>query len=253
MYKIVLSGCNGRMGRVITELVAARDDMRIVAGIDMNTVKLAGFPVFSDPFEFTGGCDVIVDFSNPSSTENLLAYGEKNHTAIVICTTGHSSAQRERIRQVSAVIPVFRSGNMSLGVNLMLDILRRSAAVLGDDFDVEIIEKHHNQKLDAPSGTALMLADAVASALPYDATYTYGRSERREKRAAQEIGISSIRGGTIVGEHSVLFCGHDEILEIKHTALSREVFAIGALRAAAFMAAVKQPGMYDMSDVIAAQ
>ena len=227
--------------------------MEIVAGFDVNTVKNGNFPVFSDPFEFQGDCDVIIDFSNASSTEHLLAYCEKHNTPVVICTTGHSAEQLVKIREASSKIAVFRSGNMSIGINLMTELLRKSAAVLGDKYDVEIIEKHHNQKLDAPSGTALMLADAVADALPYDAEYVYDRHERREKRPAHEIGISAIRGGTIVGEHSVLFCGRDEIIEIKHTALSREVFAVGAVDAAAFMAGCTQPGMYDMNDVIASR
>lgn len=251
MLKIALSGCNGRMGRVISDIVANKKNMEIVAGFDINTEKYAGFPVYADPFEFQGACDVIIDFSNVSSTEHLLAYCEQHNTPIVICTTGHSPEQLQNIRAASAKFPVFRSGNMSIGINLMMELLRKSASVLGENFDVEIIEKHHNQKLDAPSGTALMLADAVADALPYEAEYVYDRHERRAKRPAHEIGISAIRGGTIVGEHSVLFCGRDEIIEIKHTALSREVFAVGAVDAAAFMASCKQPGMYDMSDVIA--
>ena len=251
MLKIALSGCNGRMGRVITDIVSTRDGMEIVAGFDLNTAKNGDFPVYADPFEFQGECDVIIDFSNASSTEHLLAYCEKHHTPVIICTTGHSAEQLTKIREASTKVPVFRSGNMSIGINLMSELLRKCAAVLGDKYDVEIIEKHHNQKLDAPSGTALMLADAVADALPYKAEYVYDRHERREKRPAHEIGISAIRGCTIVGEHSVLFCGRDEIIEIKHTALSREVFAVGAVDAAAFMAGCTQPGMYDMNDVIA--
>ena len=251
MLKIALSGCNGRMGRVITDIVSTRDGMEIVAGFDLNTAKNGDFPVYADPFEFQGECDVIIDFSNASSTEHLLAYCEKHHTPVIICTTGHSAEQLTKIREASTKVPVFRSGNMSIGINLMSELLRKCAAVLGDKYDVEIIEKHHNQKLDAPSGTALMLADAVADALPYKAEDVYDRHERREKRPAHEIGISAIRGGTIVGEHSVLFCGRDEIIEIKHTALSREVFAVGAVDAAAFMAGCTQPGMYDMNDVIA--
>ena len=259
MLKIALSGCCGRMGHVINDIVSGREGMEIVAGFDINTVQYADFPIFADPFEFTGECDVIIDFSNAASTERLLDYCEQHGTPVVICTTGHSAAQLDRIRAASAKIAVFRSGNMSLGINLMSELLKQSAAVLGDKYDVEIIEKHHNQKLDAPSGTALMLADAVASVLPYDEgkekltdnSNFFCLHERREKRPAHEIGISAIRGGTIVGEHSVLFCGRDEIIEIKHTALSREVFAVGAVDAAAFMAERTQPGMYDMSDVIA--
>ena len=157
------------------------------------------------------------------------------------------------MRAASAEIPVFRSGNMSIGINLMMDLLRKAASVLGDGYDVEITEKHHNQKLDAPSGTALMLADAVNEALPYDAEYVYDRHERRMKRPEHEIGIHTVRGGTIVGEHEVLFAGRDELIEIRHVALSREVFAVGAVDAAAFLGAHTQPGMYDMSDVIAAK
>lgn len=253
MLKIALSGCNGRMGHVIADIVDGKKDMNIVAGFDVNTTKSGAFPVFADPFEFIGECDVIIDFSNASSTEHLLAFCEKKHIPIVICTTGHSPEQLQKIREASAQFPIFRSGNMSIGINLMMDLLRKSAAVLGDGFDVEIIEKHHNQKLDAPSGTALMLADAVSEALPYDANYEYDRHERCEKRPPHEIGIHAVRGGTIVGEHSVLFCGRDEIIEIKHSALSREVFAVGAVDAAAFMATCSQPGMYDMTDVIASK
>ena len=179
MLKIALSGCCGRMGHVINDIVSGREGMEIVAGFDINTVQYADFPIFADPFEFTGECDVIIDFSNAASTERLLDYCEQHGTPVVICTTGHSAAQLDRIRAASAKIAVFRSGNMSLGIDLMSELLKQSAAVLGDKYDVEIIEKHHNQKLDAPSGTALMLADAVASALPYDAEYVYDRHERR--------------------------------------------------------------------------
>ena len=251
MLKIALSGCCGRMGHVINDIVSGREGMEIVAGFDINTVQYADFPIFADPFEFTGECDVIIDFSNAASTERLLDYCEQHGTPVVICTTGHSAAQ------LTASVRLLQRSRCSVRATCpsalipMSELLKQSAAVLGDKYDVEIIEKHHNQKLDAPSGTALMLADAVASALPYDAEYVYDRHERREKRPAHEIGISAIRGGTIVGEHSVLFCGRDEIIEIKHTALSREVFAVGAVDAAAFMAERTQPGMYDMSDVIA--
>ncbi len=253
MLKIALSGCNGRMGRVIQDIVSSRENMKIVAGFDIKTEKSADFPVFSDPFEFTGSCDVIIDFSNASSTEHLLMYCEKHNVPVIICTTGHSKEQLDKIREASNKVPVFRSGNMSIGINLMLELLKKSASVLGDKYDVEIIEAHHNQKLDAPSGTAIMLADAVSESLPQKAEYVYDRHERREKRPYHEIGISSIRGGTIVGEHSVMFCGRDEIIEIKHTALSREIFAVGAVDAAEFMSSGLKPGMYDMTDVIASK
>lgn len=253
MLKIALSGCNGRMGQVITDICSKKENMQIVVGFDINTVQKNDYPVFADPFAFTGDVDVVIDFSNPASTEHLLAYCTEKHTPIVICTTGHSPEQLAQIGAAATKIPVFRSGNMSIGINLMMDLLKKCASVLGDGYEVEIVEAHHNQKLDAPSGTALMLADAVSSALPYDAQYEYDRHERREKRPAHEIGIHSIRGGTIVGEHSVLFCGRDEIIEIKHSARSREVFAVGAVDAAAFLAQQTQPGLYDMSHVIAAK
>ena len=218
MLKIGLCGFNGRMGKVITDIVSKKENMQIVAGFDAYTEKLADYPVYADPHEFTGACDVIIDFSNVSSLDMLLNYCVKTKTPVIFCTTGYDKEQLAKIREASAVIPVFRSGNMSIGI-----------------YDVEITEKHHNQKLDAPSGTALMLADAVSEALPYDAEYVYDRHERRMKRPQNEIGIHSVRGGTIVGEHEVLFAGRDELIEIRHVALSREVFAVGAVDAAAFL------------------
>lgn len=250
MLKIALSGCNGRMGRVITEIVAAKPGMEIVAGFDM-TPASGAYPVYADLSACTEAIDVVVDFSNAAVTESLLGFCLTRRLPVVICTTGHSPEQLAAIEAASREIPVFRSGNMSMGINLMLDLLRKCAAVLGMDYNVEIVEAHHNQKLDAPSGTALMLADAVAGALPEETSYVYDRHTRREKRPVQEIGIHSIRGGTIVGEHSAMFCGRDEIIEIRHSALSREVFATGAVNAAAFLAKQTVPRMYDMSDVIA--
>ena len=251
MLKIALSGCCGRMGHVINDIVSGREGMEIVAGFDINTVQYADFPIFADPFEFTGECDVIIDFSNAASTERLLDYCEQHGTPVVICTTGHSAAQLDRIRAASAKIAVFRSGNMSLGINLMSELLKQSAAVLGDKYDVEIIEKHHNQKLDAPSGTALALADSMNDALGHVYEYKYDRSSERKKRDPHEIGISAVRGGSIVGEHEVIFAGLDEVIEFKHTAYSRSVFGKGAVEAAKFLAG-KKAGFYDMQDVIRA-
>ncbi len=191
MLKIALSGCSGRMGRVISDIVCSRDGMEIVVGFDIRTEQYADFPIYKDFAEYQGDCDVVIDFSNAALTERLLDYCEARRLPVVICTTGHSAEQLDRIRAASASIPIFRSGNMSIGINLMSELLKKSASVLGDKYDVEIIEKHHNQKLDAPSGTAIMLADAVASALPYKAEYVYDRHERREKRPAHEIGISA--------------------------------------------------------------
>ena len=199
MLKIALSGCCGRMGHVINDIVSGREGMEIVAGFDINTVQYADFPIFADPFEFTGECDVIIDFSNAASTERLLDYCEQHGTPVVICTTGHSAAQLDRIRAASAKIAVFRSGNMSLGINLMSELLKQSAAVLGDKYDVEIIEKHHNQKLDAPSGTALMLADAVASALPYDvSTFTTVTSAAKSVRHTRSVSPRSAAAPSLV-------------------------------------------------------
>ncbi len=250
MIRIALSGCNGRMGRYITDICAQKKDLQIVAGFDQDTTQQAGYPVYDTPAAFTGPCDVIIDFSNVSLTDALLAHCVHTHTPLVLCTTGHSAAQLASIDDAAHTIPLFRSGNMTLGINLMLELLQKCARVLGDDFDVEIIEKHHNQKVDAPSGTALMLADAVAQALPHPSEYTYDRHTRREKRGANEIGISAIRGGTIVGEHTVMFCGRDEVIELTHIAHSREVFAVGAVNAARFLANVQTAGLYSMKDVV---
>lgn len=251
MIKMILSGCSGRMGQAVTRLCKNRTDLSIVAGFDMNAVKLADYPVYADPLEFAGEADVLVDFSNSAALSHLLDYCTDKKLPCVLCTTGYSEEQLVQISHASETIPVFRSGNMSLGINLLIQLVKKASTVLGENFDVEIIEKHHNQKVDAPSGTALMLADAAASALPHESEYVYDRHSVRHKRSREEIGISSIRGGTIVGEHDVLFCGPDEVVELKHTATSRDVFANGALSAALFLADVKAPGMYSMDDVLA--
>ncbi len=251
MPKIIISGCNGRMGQTITRLCAERENITIVAGFDTNAVKLSNYPVYADPMEFGGEADVIIDFSSPSLLDNLLNYCTIRHIPCILCTTGYSDEQLVQISHTSESIPVFRSGNMSLGINLLTGLIKKAASVLGDNFDVEIVERHHRTKVDAPSGTALMLADAAASALPHDSEYIYNRHDSRQKRGKNEIGISSIRGGTIVGEHEVIFAGTDEVIEFKHTAYSRDVFANGAISAAIYLADVKIPGMYDMNDVLA--
>ncbi|MDR3277532.1 MAG: 4-hydroxy-tetrahydrodipicolinate reductase [Oscillospiraceae bacterium] len=250
MLKIIISGCNGQMGKTIARLADEDAGLEVAAGFDVNAVKRGAFPVYADPMEFGGAADAAIDFSSPAALDGLLFYGAAKKVPLVLCTTGYSEEQLEKIRAASGKIPVFRSGNMSLGINLVADLIRRAAATLGDAFDVEIVERHHRRKVDAPSGTALLLADAVSAALPYDPEYVYERESRREKRGAREIGISSVRGGTIVGEHEVIFAGLDEVIEIRHTAYSREVFAAGALKAAKFLAGVKKPGLYDMNDVI---
>ena len=251
MPKIIISGCNGRMGRVIARMCAERENMTVAAGFDISTARQDGFPVYSDPMEYMGPADAVVDFSSPAAIENLLKYCVMRSLPIVICTTGYSESQLKLISEAAKKIPVFRSGNMSLGINLMCSLVKKAAAVLGSNFDVEIVEKHHRTKVDAPSGTAIMLADAAAQALPYPTEKVYERQSVRQVRGKNEIGISSVRGGTIVGEHEVIFAGTDEVLEIKHTAYSREVFANGAVAAAEYLAGIKEPGMYDMSDVLA--
>ncbi len=251
MLKIGLSGCNGRMGRAITELAAGRGDLEIVAGFDVVPEKRGNYPVFADLFEYTGEMDVCVDFSTASALDHILEYCVPRGIPLLLATTGHSEAQLAALREASKSIPVFKSPNMSLGVAVLGDLVRRAARILGEDYDVEIIERHHNQKLDAPSGTAMSLARDVQSQLPFEAELVYDRHERREKRPKNEIGMHALRGGTIVGEHEVVFAGTNEVVSLHHSAQSREVFASGALRAAKFLAGCA-PGMYDMRDLVAA-
>lgn len=250
MQKIIISGCNGHMGRVVAGIVSGDPETEVVAGFDLNTHKADAFPVYADPMEFGGTADVIVDFSHPSALADLLNYAAVKKIPLVLCTTGYDDVQLDLIRDASAKIPIFKTGNLSIGINLVVDLIKRTCSFLGDGFDVEIVERHHRRKVDAPSGTALMLADAAKSALPYDATYVYERQSVREPRGNHEIGISAVRGGTIVGEHEVIFAGLDEVIEIKHTAYSRDVFAAGAVRAAKYIATVKKPGIYDMQDLL---
>lgn len=249
MPKIIISGCNGRMGQQVTAICQEKD-VKIAAGFDVFAEKKNDYPVYADPMEFGGSADALVDFSAPASLEGILRFCLQKKIPCVLCTTGYSQQQLEQIEAAAKEIPVFRSGNMSLGVNLLTALVKKAAAVLGEGFDVEIVERHHRMKVDAPSGTALMLADAAASALPHESEYVYERQSVRQKRGLNEIGISSIRGGTIVGEHEVIFAGNDEVIELKHTAYSRNVFANGAVSAAVYMAGIKTPGMYDMNDVL---
>ena len=249
MLNILLCGCGGRMGAALSAAAAAAGD-RIVAGVDINPTAANPYPVYTSPEEFGGKADVIVDFSHHSALPGLLAYAERTETPIVVCTTGHSEDELAEMKAASARVPVFFSRNMSLGINLLMALCRKAAATLGADFDVEIIEKHHNKKLDAPSGTALMLADCIKDADTSAAhPYVYERESSRRQRARGEIGISAVRGGTIVGEHEVMFCGKDEVITLSHSAASREVFATGALRAAHFMKG-KPAGFYNMDDVV---
>jgi len=253
MLKIIISGCNGHMGKTVARIAAADGDIEVAAGFDVNTVKTDAFPVYADPMEYGGAADAVIDFSNPAALDPLIGYCKTKNAPLILCTTGYSPEQIKLIDGASKLFPLFRTGNLSLGINLMTDLIRRAAAVLGAGYDVEIVERHHRRKIDAPSGTAIMLADAASSALPYDAKYVYERESRREPRADSEIGISSVRGGTIVGEHEIIFAGLDEVIEIKHTAYSRDVFASGAVRAAKYMAKITAPGLYTMADVLAAK
>ena len=252
MLKIGLSGCNGRMGQVVTDVCELFDDFKIVSGFDINTKNNYAYPVYADPFEFAGDIDVIIDFSNPLAIKNLLSYCIKRKLPIVICSTGFCDEQLEMIKEASEKIPIFKSANMSIGINLIVDLIEKATKVL-EGYDIEIIEKHHNKKIDSPSGTAIMLAEAAASCLPYEAEYVYDRHDKNEKRNINEIGIHSVRGGTIVGEHEIIFAGINETVEIKHSILSRDVFAVGALNASKFLVSQKQNGFYDMRDFVNAK
>ena len=250
MVKVLMHGCNGRMGKVISEILRTDENMEIVAGVDMFDDGSNNFPVFKEITDCNVETDVIIDFSNPQAIEGLLNYAESTKTPVVVCTTGLNDDQLSRIVEISAVVPVLKSANMSLGINTLVKLLKTATEVLaGAGFDIEIVEKHHNKKLDAPSGTALMLADGINEVLDNEYEYNYDRSKERKAREHKEIGISAVRGGSIVGEHEVLFAGIDEVIEIKHTAYSRAVFANGAIQAAKYIAG-KAPGLYDMGDVI---
>ena len=250
MRKIIISGCCGHMGRVVADICAGDPDVEAVAGIDLLPQPMDGFPVFPTPAACQVEADAVIDFSHPAALGPLLDFCSTRKLPVVLATTGYSEEQLAQIGEAAESIPVFRSANMSLGVNVLMDLVRRAAALLGAGFDVEITERHHRRKLDAPSGTALMLADAAAGALPYETEYVYDRHSVRKPRDPREIGISSLRGGTIVGDHTVVFAGRDEVIELSHHAASREVFAAGAVRAAKFLAGVKEPGLYDMSHLM---
>lgn len=250
MTKILLHGCNGRMGRMITELVRNDADAEIVAGVDSYTGVANDYPVYDSIEKCDSDADVVIDFSNAGAVDALLDHCVEKKVPVVLCTTGLSEAQLAKVQEASGKTAILKSANMSMGINLLLKLLKDAAKVLGNaGYDIELVERHHNQKLDAPSGTALALADSVNEALNGEYHYVYDRSQVRQKRDEKEIGISAVRGGTIVGEHEVIFAGTDEVIEFKHSAYSRNVFAKGAVEAAKFLAG-KEPGMYDMSDVI---
>lgn len=248
MTKVLLSGCCGRMGRFVADIIKNRKDCQIVAGIDIIDDATLGFPVFQNYEEVNVDTDVIIDFSNPALLSSMLSYALKTNTAIVLATTGLTDDQIAQVEKASESVPVFFSYNYSMGVSLICELSKIAAKVLGNGFDVEIVEAHHNQKLDAPSGTAIMLGNAVKEELP-DSYFEYDRHSKRQKRSGNEIGIHSIRGGTIVGEHQVIFAGNDEIVTISHSARSRAIFATGAVNAAVYLSD-KENGMYNMSDLV---
>lgn len=245
-----MHGCNGRMGQVITKIAEKDKEIQIIAGIDPRDELDNPYPVFCNVESCYADGDVIIDFSTAKAVDPLLDYVAKNKTPLVLCTTGLSEDQIHKVQELSTECPIFFSANMSLGINLMINLAKRAAQILYNaNFDIEIIEKHHNQKIDAPSGTALAIADAINETLDNQLTYQYDRSSHREKRAKNELGIHAVRGGTIVGEHSLIFAGQDENFELKHTALSKEVFAVGAVKAAKFMYK-RSPGLYNMGHLI---
>ena len=250
MLKIIVSGCNGHMGRVVAGLCAADPQVEVVAGFDVLGTGDGSFPVYASPAQFQGKADAVIDFSSPAALDGLLAFARTTKTPLVLATTGYTPEQVAQIGAAALEAPIFRSANMSLGINVLLELVKKAASVLGDSYDIEIVERHHRRKVDAPSGTALMIADAAAQSCGHETEYVFERHSVRQPRDKKEIGISAVRGGTIVGEHEIIFAGHDEVMEIRHTALSREIFAQGAVEAAKFIAGVTTPGMYDMSMLV---
>lgn len=252
MVRMIMHGCNGKMGQVISDICREDSEIEIVAGIDPYTGKENPYPVFPEIGQCEVKADVVVDFAAAAAVDSLLDYCVKRSLPVVLCTTGLSEAQLAKVEEAGTKVAVLKSANMSLGVNTLMGLLKDAAKILAPaGFDIEIVEKHHNQKLDAPSGTALALADSINEALDQAYEYKYDRTQERKKRGRQEIGIQAVRGGNIVGEHEVIFAGMDEVIEIKHTAYSKAIFAKGAVEAAKFLAG-KPAGKYDMRDVTAA-
>ena len=250
MVKIIMHGCNGHMGQVISGIVEKDPDAEIVAGIDIADQGKNSYPVFTDIDACQVEADAIIDFSSAKATDKLLEYSAARQIPVVLCSTGLSQEQLAKVEETSRKVAVLKSANMSLGINTLLKLVQDAAKVLAAaGFDMEIVEKHHRLKLDAPSGTALALSDSINEAMDNQYHYVYDRSQKREKRDDKEIGISAVRGGTIVGEHEIIFAGQDEVIEFKHTAYSKAIFGKGAVEAAKFLAG-KPAGRYDMSDVI---
>lgn len=250
MTRVIMHGCNGKMGQTITSLIAADEEIEIVAGVDARDEGKNAYPVFSDIASCTVEADAVIDFSVAAAVDGLLDYCAAKNLPCVLCTTGLSEAQLLKVEETSKRVAVLKSANMSLGINMLLKLLKEAAQTLSPaGFDIEIVEKHHNQKVDAPSGTALALADSINEQMNGCFEYVYDRSQVRQKRNAKEIGISTVRGGTIVGDHDVIFAGADEVVTFSHRAYSKAVFGKGAIQAAKFLKG-KPAGMYDMADVI---
>ena len=249
MTNIAICGANGKMGKNIYNCIKERDDCNTVAGVDIYTEQYADFPIVKTPAELPVKPDVIIDFSNPALLDGLLDYCLSTGTPLVIGSTGYSDEQIAQIKKAAGQIPVFFTFNMSIGINLLVNLAKKAASILGDQFDIEIVEKHHNQKIDAPSGTAIMLANAINETLDNSKHYVYDRHSRRQKREKSEIGMHAIRGGTIVGEHDVIFAGQDEVITLSHSAASKAVFAEGAVNAAVYLKD-KAPGLYDMQMLV---
>lgn len=250
MIKVIIHGCNGTMGQVLSKHLEEDDEIQIAAGIDRSPDKFKNnYPVYSDIFNFDGNADVLIDFSNPYFLPGLLDFGLERKIPLVIATTGLTTKDMKNIKDASEKIPIFYSANMSLGINIITGIVEKIAPILSDTFDIEIVEKHHNKKADAPSGTAYMIANKINESLNNSMEYVFGRYSKKEKRRKNEIGIHAVRGGTIVGEHSIIFAGLDEVIEIKHTAASKSIFALGAIKAAKYIIN-KKSGLYTMNDII---
>lgn len=249
MIKIIMHGCNGKMGQVISEIVRNDEELTIVAGIDPYTMRENEYPVFNDINKCDIIADVIIDFATATAVEKLLAYAKERKIPVVLCTTGLSDEQLKIVEEVSKEVAILKSANMSVGVNLLFKLVQEATKMLAKDYDIEIIDRHHNQKVDTPSGTALAFADKINEVLDNEYEYVYDRSTERKKRTKKEIGFSAVRGGSIVGDHDIIFAGLDEVIEFHHSAYSKTVFAKGAVTAAKFLVG-KPAGRYDMSDVI---
>lgn len=252
MTKIVISGANGKMGRTVYNCISQRDDCVITAGIDISTDNYADFKIYKSAKELPEKPDAIIDYSHPACLNDLLEYCLSTGTPVVLATTGYSDEQITIIKKAAEQIPVFFSWNMSLGINLLVQLAKKATAILGNQFDIEIIEKHHNQKIDAPSGTALMIANAINETRENEMKYVYDRHSRRQKREPSEIGMHAVRGGTIVGVHEVLFAGNDETITISHSASSKAVFAEGSINAAIYIKS-QSSGLYDMGSIVSSK